>query len=205
MFFRRKLDSKVQFEQAFEQLQVAEATYGALDRKYAAQWYELTDRVKDGLREGQPKSVLRSLCRRRKLLTTRREQLLFQKDHLFQKRLRLEQMSLTASHASGLKAVLSVCREMAKELDSDEVDKMMDEMTDLNDVVEDAQAVLTETTFEDLDDDELEVELRTLRDAEPVRRPSTATDLLLPKVPLDEVETQRTGLLQEHRKRVLAQ
>ena len=215
LLFRRGevVDSGEKFDSAFEQLQTAEATYGVLDRKYEAQWYELTDRIKRGLAAKQPKSVLRSLCRRRKLLTKRREQLLLQKDHLFQKRLRLEQMSLTASHAAGLKAVLSVCREMAKELDSAEVDKMMDEMGELTDIVEDSEAVLQDTSFTDLDDDELELELESIKETtdlkinrESLQRIPRVPSIDMPVAPSEiPADTQRTGLLQAHRKRALVQ
>jgi len=164
-FFSRggRVDAVHTFDEAFEELQSAEETYGVLDRKYENNWRDLTENVKRCSAEGQPKSVLISMLRRRLLLGKRREQLLFQKDQLFQKRLRLEQMSLTASHASGLKAVLGVCREMAKGLDCDDVEEMMEEMSDITEAANETQLVLNEEELHDIDEEKLELELREIQ------------------------------------------
>ena len=163
-FFSRRgtVERVPTFDEAFDELQSAEETYGVLDKKYENNWRDITANVKRSSVEGQPKSVLISMLRRRRLLGQRREQLLFQKDQLFQKRLRLEQMSLTASHAAGLKAVLGVCREMAKGLDCDDVDEMMEEMTELTDAVNETQLVLNEE-LDPTDEEHLELELREIQ------------------------------------------
>ena len=198
------------FEEAFDELQSAEETYGVLDRKYEAQWHALTAKVKRSADEGQPQSVLKSLLRRRMLLARRREQILRQKDQLFQKRLHLEQVSLTASHASGLRAVLGVCREMAKGLDCDEVDEMVQEMGELSDAVNETQQVLDESDTVELDEEKLEQELREIQSI-PAVRPRTVSQgdeprlslLALAKAP-STVPTQRTRLLPAHRGQMVA-
>jgi hypothetical protein len=195
------------FTQAFHDLRNTEDTFAVLDKKYENKWRDLTGDLREAVAEKQPKAVLRSLCRRRRLVSQRREALLLQKDTLFQKRLKLEQMSLTVSHAQGLKAVLTVCKEIALNLNSDEVDTMMEDLSELSDAATDTREILTESLgeFTEIDDESLEQELLSLQESPLQALPrAPVADILLPAVP-EEDATVETSLLAASQRRRVAQ
>lgn len=156
-------------EGAMKELMTVEQTMELMATHYGKQADALSVRLKEAVlvpkERRKPKSVLLSMLRRRRLLTSRRDQLLKQMDSLFQKRMEMDKMNIQAIHVRSLRGVLGICRDMMKDLDPEDVDLVLEELSEAQenvDSISDALAVST-GLLEEHEKEDLEQELLDLQ------------------------------------------
>lgn len=150
-------------QEAIQELQRMEQTLDQAEKHYHTLEEGMTQDLRAAIRDKQARPVLLSLCRRRRMLRQRREQLLGQREQVFGRRLSLEKMNMASLHVKSLRQVLRVCTDMMKALHVDDVEKILEDLQDVDDARQAVDDTLEEATLLGAHDEEaMERELATL-------------------------------------------